>query len=82
MAHPRKATGTLHLTLFDSQYQHAVADMVAQFQQQLTEATTPEERRELETAIRSWTEAHEQPHPSTPAASKRSRRSSNPTPRI
>lgn len=81
MARPRKATGTVHLTLFDSQYQHAVADMVSQFQQQLAEATTPEERRELETAIRSWTAAHGQPQPSTPAASKRSTRSSNPNPR-
>lgn len=65
-----------HLTLFDSPYQQAVADMVAQFRQQLQEASTPEERQALEQAIASWTAAHGEPLPSTPRGSKRSMRCS------
>lgn len=78
MARKPKATGTAHLTLFDTEYQQAVADMIAQFQRQLNEASTPEERRELELAIQSWTAAHSEPQPSTPAASKPSKNSLNP----
>ncbi len=71
----------VRLTLFDSQYQQAVADMIAEFQRQLKEAATPEERTEIELAIQSWTAAHGEPQRSTRAASKRSRRSSNHDPK-
>lgn len=67
----------VRLTLFDSQYQQAVSDMIAQFQRQLNEATTEEERKEVRTAIESWTAAHGEPQKSTPRASKRSMRCSN-----
>ena len=77
-SHP---TGTAHLTLFDSPYQHAVSDMVLKFQQQLQEATTEEERQELRTAIASWTAAHGEPQKCTPAGSRRSKTSSNPDPK-
>lgn len=48
-------------TLFDSPYDQAVRDMIEQFKRQLKTAETPLERKELETAIRSWTAALEPP---------------------
>lgn len=78
MPRQRKATGSVHLTLFDSPYQQTVSDMIVQFQQQLAETTTPEERQELETAIKSWTAAHGEPQKSTQRASQRSTRCSSP----
>ena len=77
MAHKRKATGAAVLTLFDTPYQHAVSDMVEQFRRQLSEASTPEERREISLAIESWMAAHAAPQPFRQAGSRRSTRTSN-----
>ncbi len=44
-------TGPMDLTLFDTEEQQAISDMVRLFQEQLKTATTPLERRELELAI-------------------------------
>lgn len=54
-------TGPMDLTLFDTEEQQAISDMVRLFQEQLKTATTPLERRELELAIQSWTAAHAGP---------------------
>lgn len=41
-------------TLFDSEHDQAVRDLIAQFEKQLATATTDFERRELKQAIESW----------------------------
>lgn len=68
----------VHLTLFDSPYQQAVADMILQFQRQLQEATTEQERAEIQLAIQSWTAAHGEPQRSTLPASRPSIQCSTP----
>ena len=68
----------VRLTLFDDQYQQAVADMIVQFQAHLKDAATEEERREIELAIQSWTAAHAEPKPSAQRACTPLHKCSNP----
>lgn len=65
-------------SLFQSERERAVRDMVELFRSQLATAHTPMERSELEVAIESWCATLQPPKPSTGGACSRSTRSSSP----
>lgn len=60
-------------TLFDSEHDQAVRDMIALFQGQLKSATSDEERELLRLAIRGWESTLGPPMPCTAMKYKRTR---------
>ena len=61
-------------TLFDSDYEVAIYDMVDRFKHQLKDASSALERAEIELAIRSWMAAVEPPARQAPPPRKRTKR--------